>query len=259
MTIDTDFHSHVSRSSARAMVSEAKEQGLRVLGLSEHVFQMREVRPLLAHMPLEGPEMALVDYIEAVHEAGQALQFDVRLGLEVDFIPGKVEAVRELLQGYPWDFLIGSVHEIDGKLLENEEGWGEAAEAEQAWHRYMELLRQAVRSGFFSVVSHPVRLFVENPHLPATIDEELEQLAAEAARCDVALEVNGFDVATYPHVVRRLVRACALQGAPVSVGSDAHYPSSLANSHEASERLLREAGIHRVRIWRSMVAEEYRI
>ncbi|WP_376795486.1 PHP domain-containing protein [Thermogemmatispora sp.] len=259
MTIDTDFHSHVSRSSARAMVSEARERGLRVLGLSEHVFQMREVRPLLTHMPLEGPEMALVDYIEAVQEAGQALQFDVRLGLEIDFIPGKIEAVHELLQGYPWDFLIGSVHEIDGRLLENEEGWGGPPEAERAWHRYMELLRQAVGSGLFSVVSHPVRLFVENPHLPANIDEELEQLAAEATRCDVALEINGFDVATYPQVVRRLLRACALQGTPVSVGSDAHYPSSLANSHEASAHLLREAGIRRVRIWRAMNPEEYRI
>ncbi|RAQ94872.1 PHP domain-containing protein [Thermogemmatispora tikiterensis] len=259
MTIDTDFHSHVSRSSARAMVSEARERGLRVLGLSEHVFQMREIRPLLAHMPLEGPEMALVDYIESVQEAGQALRFDVRLGLEIDFIPDKIEAVRELLQGYPWDFLIGSVHEIDGKQLENEEGWGEVAQAERAWQRYMELLRQAVCSGFFSVISHPVRLFVENRHLPANIDEELEQLAAEATRCDVALEINGFDVATYPQLVRRLVRACALQGTPVSVGSDAHYPSSLATSHEASEQLLREAGIQRIRIWRNMSAEEYRL
>ncbi len=51
MTIDTDFHSHVARSSAYEMVQTAQKKGLRVLGLSEHVFQMTEARPLLEHMP----------------------------------------------------------------------------------------------------------------------------------------------------------------------------------------------------------------
>ena len=42
MTIDTDMHSHVSRSSALQMALAAQQKGLRVLGLSEHVFQMEE-------------------------------------------------------------------------------------------------------------------------------------------------------------------------------------------------------------------------
>ncbi len=40
MTIDTDFHSHVARSSAFQMAQAAGEKGLRILGLSEHIFQM---------------------------------------------------------------------------------------------------------------------------------------------------------------------------------------------------------------------------
>ena len=42
MTIETDMHSHVSRSSALQMAMAAQQKGLRVLGLSEHVFQMEE-------------------------------------------------------------------------------------------------------------------------------------------------------------------------------------------------------------------------
>ena len=49
MTIDSDFHSHVSRSSALQMAQSAREKGLRVLGLSEHVFQMSEARQTLEH------------------------------------------------------------------------------------------------------------------------------------------------------------------------------------------------------------------
>ena len=55
MPIDTDFHSHVSRSSARKMAHSAQEKGLRVLGLSEHDFQMKEARSTLEHLAPEGP------------------------------------------------------------------------------------------------------------------------------------------------------------------------------------------------------------
>ncbi len=256
MTIDSDFHSHVSRSSAREMALAAQEKGLRVLGLSEHIFQMSEARPILEHMPLEGPLLTFPGYVEAVHAAGQLVSVDVRLGMEVDFIPGKNEAIQAHLEGHPWDFLIGSVHEIDGTQFEHVKKWGRE-EGERLWLSYFELLRQAVESGYFNLVSHPVRMRVKNPYLPPQLDEELEHLAAEAARHDVALEINGHDVLNYPSLVQRLARACALNKTAVSVGSDAHYPWKVAQAHAQSEVILREVGITKVRIWKQRTAEEY--
>jgi len=258
MTINTDFHSHVSRSSARQMVLAAQEKGLRILGLSEHDFQMSEAHPLLDHMVLEGTLLTFSTYVETVHLAGQTLQFDARLGLEVDFLPEKNETIQSLISGYDWDFLIGSVHEVDGIQFEINRKWSRE-EGEALWLRYFELLREAVSSGYFSMVSHPVRMRVRNPHLPATFDAELEQLAAEATRRDVALEMNGYDVFNYPSLVQRLARACALHGTPISVGSDAHIPQHVAIVHQQTEALLRKVGISKVRIWKQMVAEEYRV
>ena len=242
MTIDTDFHSHVSRSSALQMAQAAQDSGLRVLGLSEHDFQMREAQPLLDHMPLEGAMLDLAGYIEAVRAAGRETQCDVRLGMEVDFIPELNEQIQALLQGQDWDFLIGSVHEIDGLLFERDLKLSRE-QGEALWLRYFELLRQAVSSGYFSLVSHPVRMRVDNPFLPASFDEELERLAAEATRRDVALEINGFDVLNYPNTVRRLARACAAQHTPISVGSDAHNPKQVARAHTQTTAILRESGI----------------
>jgi histidinol-phosphatase (PHP family) len=48
-----------------------------------------------------------------------------------------------------------------------------------------------------------------------------------------------------------------LHHTPVSVGSDAHYPSRVAQAHQHSEEILREAGIREVRIWRHMEPEAY--
>jgi histidinol-phosphatase (PHP family) len=255
MTIDTDFHSHVAKSSAFEMISSAQKKGIRVLGLSEHVFQMSEVRPLLQHLPQEGPILNFVTYAEQVYAAAEELQFDARFGLEVDFIPGKNEQAQSLVQAQNWDFLIGSVHEINGEIIMG--NWKKGREEGEAlWLRYFELLREAVSSGYFQVVSHPVRMRVSNPHLPPTFNDELERLAAEATRCNVALELNGYDMLNCPSLVRRLARACVIHHTPVSVGSDAHYPREVAQAHQQTEALMREVGITKVRTWRRREAED---
>jgi histidinol-phosphatase (PHP family) len=240
------------------MALAAKKRGLRVLGLSEHVFQMQEVRAPLEHMPLEGPMLSLSAYVEAVQAAACRTVFDVRLGLEVDFIPGTNAQIQAPLQEYAWDFLIGSVHEVDGERYEQIYAMTRE-HGEVLWLRYFQLLREAVNSGYFQVVSHPVRMRYNNPYLPSTFDAQLDHLATEATRCNVALELNGYDVLTYPNVVRRLARACALHGTPISVGSDAHDPKGIAQAHKQTEALLREVGIKKIRIWKQRVVEEYPI
>jgi histidinol-phosphatase (PHP family) len=259
MSIDTDFHSHIVRSSAEQMLQKAEEKRLRVLGLSEHVFQLTEGRVILSHMPQEGPLLTLDDYVARIQAAvARHSAPDVRIGLEVDFVPASNVEIWQVLAGHSWDFLIGSVHEIDGALLEARQKRSRE-EGEALWLRYFELLREAAACGTFSVISHPVRMRTVNPFLPPSLDAELEHLAAEAARYNVALEINGYDILTYSGLVQRLARACALHHTPVSVGSDAHDPRGLAQGHQLSEDLLRTAGIGKVRIWKQMQAEEYEI
>lgn len=259
MQIHTDFHSHISRTSAQEMARAAQERGIHMLGLSEHIFQMHEGRTPLQHMPLEGGMQSIATYLKAIQQARQAIPIELCAGLEVDFIPAKNEPIQAALQGYPWDFLIGSIHQVDDLRFESSAVSFTREQGEAAWLRYFQLLRAAVASGYFSLVSHPVRMRARNPHLPATFDDELEQLAAEATQHNVALEVNGFDTLTYPSLVRRLVRACAKHKTPISVGSDAHYPRELARAHQQSEAILHEVGIHSMRFWRQRIPEEYTI
>jgi histidinol-phosphatase (PHP family) len=256
MTIDTDMHGHVSRSSALQMAVAAQQKGLRVLGLSEHVFQMQETRSALQHLEPEGPLLTFHTYIADVRAAATQSNVDVRLGLEVDFIPGKNKLIHSFIQEYNWDFLIGSVHQI-GDLQIEANYKRSREEGEALWLQYFELLRRAVNSGYFSVVSHPVRLRVNNPYLPSTFDNELEHLAAEATRNDVALELNGYDLLHYHSLVRRLTKACLMHHTPISVGSDAHYPGGIAQAHQQTENMLLESGMTKIRLWKQMKAEDY--
>ncbi len=259
MSIISDFHSHVSRTSAREMVQAARNKGIKTLGLSEHDFQMKEMRPIMLHLPREGAMMSLADYAEAVQQAAEELDFDVRLGMEVDFIPSKNEAIHTFIRELPWDFLIGSVHEVDDEVYESDQITWSEQDGQARWLRYYELLRAAVSSGYFSLVSHPVRMYRTNQHVPPTLDEEMEHLAAEAARYNVALELNGYDTLHYPELVKRLARACALHRAPISVGSDAHRPAEIAQAHAQTAAILQEVGISTVRIWKHREIEEYQL
>jgi histidinol-phosphatase (PHP family) len=258
MTIYSDMHSHVSRSSALQMALAAKQKGLRVLGLSEHVFQMQETRHVLKHREPEGPLLTFRTYIEDVDEAATQSNVAIRLGLEVDFIPEKNELIHAFIQEYSWDLLIGSVHEINGVQFEANYKWSRE-EGENLWLQYFKLLRKAVRSGYFSVISHPVRLRLNNPYLPPTFDEELDHLAAEAKDYDVALEMNGYDILHYYSLVHRLAQACTLHNTAVSVGSDAHIPKGIGQAHQQTELMLQEVGITKIRLWKGMKAEEYLI
>jgi histidinol-phosphatase (PHP family) len=258
MPLTTDFHNHISRSSAAQMAASARQKGIHILGLSEHVFQMNEGRPALSHMPLEGPMLATAQYLTTVHAAAQNEKIDVRSGLEVDFIPEKNERIQAALQGYDWDYLIGSIHEIDGVALE-QHNFTTQEQGEALWRRYFTMLHEAVKSGYFDVISHPARMRLRNPHEPADIAEEYGRLATVAAQHNVALELNGFDMLVYPDTVKHLARACALHHTSVSVGSDAHVPPQIAQAHPQTEQLLRETGIHAIRIWKQRIAEEYEL
>ena len=81
----------------------------------------------------------------------------------------KNEHIQAFLQGHDWDFLIGSVHEINGELFEVDKKWSRE-QGETLWLRYFELLCAAVSSGYFSLVSHPVRMRVK-PVISTTIVE----------------------------------------------------------------------------------------
>ena len=133
MKVISDFHSHVSRSSAYAMARAAQELGLRTLGLSEHLFQLRETRALVERLELEGPLLSLPVYVESVRTAARSIPFDARLGLEVDFIPENNERIQASLQGVDWDFLMG-VHEVDGEVFELKKK-RDREQGEQLWLR----------------------------------------------------------------------------------------------------------------------------
>ena len=61
----------------------------------------------------------LQSYFNLIEEMKKMeLPIAVRFGLEVCYAPQDKAFLRDLLAGYPYDFLIGSIHSIDGLLYD---------------------------------------------------------------------------------------------------------------------------------------------
>jgi histidinol-phosphatase (PHP family) len=237
-----DYHTHVCIAPLDEMVAAAQAKGVRELGISEHIFMLEEGQPIFPLQEEDGVRQSRAAYVEAVRERAHSAELDLRLGLEVDFEPGTEWRVRELLDGVEWDYLIGSIHVIaEHDIFLHSPS--DAAHADRLWRDYYRLFVDAVESGMFDVISHPVRQAISNEWIPADIDDLLSEVAIVAARNEVALELNGNDTESWPQLVERLARACGRAGCPVSLGSDAHRPSAVARSLQHATEIAIAAGV----------------
>ena len=230
-------------------VEQARAAGLDEIGFTEHVYYFRQTRSLWT-VPYQ-TERCIYDldaYVDAVLQARER-GLPVKLGLEVDYVPGREDETRALLAPYPWDYLLGSVHFIDGYGVDGEPRLVDEVGVEEAWRRYFESLARAARSGLFDSLSHPdlVKIFGER------VDGfDYSAVADAIAESGVAVEVSTAGLRKpvgelYPHP--DFLAACRERGVPVTTGSDAHVPELVGRDFDLARELLRGAGYETVTIF----------
>jgi histidinol-phosphatase (PHP family) len=128
-------------------VQAAAERGINEIGFSEHIYYFQETRPLwTVPYHVERCRYSLESYVDAVVGAKRQ-GMPVKLGLEVDFVPGREEETERILEPYPWDYLIGSIHFVDEKGIDGEPSLVAGVGVEEAWRRYYDTLGCAATSG----------------------------------------------------------------------------------------------------------------
>jgi histidinol-phosphatase (PHP family) len=214
----------------------AVERGLGELGFADHnpmAEPFDDWRMLIGELPR---------YFEKVAEARELFpQLKIKLGLEVDYLPGREAWVEKLAGMADWDYFIGSVHylpegwEVDHpKYLSRHQG-----AAGEIWKSYWEVYGQCVRSGLFDFVAHPdlPKKFGYRPE--GDLRRFYEPVIAALADTGLAYEINtaGWrkDCAEqYP--AREFIELAYAAGVPLLINSDAHAPGEVgAGMVEAAE------------------------
>jgi len=246
--------------------------GVEEIAITEHLFRFVQADDALGGWWEDSPDPALVAdtadywaqharadldaYVEAVL-AAKAAGLPVVLGLEVDYYRGRMDIVAELLAGYPFDVLLGSVHWLGAwrfDVLDEQATvaeWGRRG-VEAAWDAYTEALEELAASGVCDVLAHPDLIKVAG-HRSVVPDEHYDRMAEAAATYGMAAEVSSAGwrkPAREGYPAPALLAQFRARGVPVTTASDAHGLDDVADRAAQLHRLVTDAGYDTLCAWR---------
>jgi histidinol-phosphatase (PHP family) len=264
-----DYHVHLrdpsggiehTPAAARRFVETAATRGVDEIGFTEHVYYFRETQEIW-NVPYqrERCRFDLDRYCDAVLEAKRE-GLPVKLALEVDYVGERQERLSELLGPYPWDYLLGSVHWIDGEAIDAEPGLWAHASVDEVWRRYVRALAELARSGAVDVLAHPdlAKIFGERPE-PGVLAELHSEAAEAIAAAGVAVEISTAGLRKpvgelYPDAA--LLAECVRRGAVVTLASDAHEPHLVGEDFDRAVAAARSAGCSTVTVFDARQARQ---
>lgn len=270
-----DLHTHVwphepgtpipSLDMLRSYCDAAAAKGIEQLAITEHCSrfdriaemvlphwvrpQTGELAAATTHVLAQEGRADLDAYVEALLGAQDA-GLPILIGLEVDYLPGTVEAMSQVLADYPFDILLGSVHWLDDWLFD---AYGTPAFAAE-WDRrntddvfahYVDSILELATSGLVDVLAH-IDVIKVAGHRPARLAEHEARLVDGLAGTDVVIEFSsaGFRkpvAATYPS--SNLLDQLLAAGFELTTASDAHTVEQIGWEFEQLTTELDKRGI----------------
>jgi histidinol-phosphatase (PHP family) len=254
-----------------AYCDKAQQQGIEQIAITEHLFRFRQaetaglkgvwaddrrtedrpdLRAQAADYWTEHCHADLDAYVEAgLHAKQQGLP--IVLGLEVDYYEGRMDRVQALLEGYPFDVLLGSVHWIGAWLFDVIESATAMEEwtnrgIDDAWDAYTRAIEELAATRAVDVLAHPdlAKVAGHTPDPKAT-DEFHDRIAEAAAASNIAAEVNSAGWRkpcneAYP--APPLLQKFQQRGVAVTTASDGHHLDHVGFRVADLRPLLDQAG-----------------
>ncbi|WP_068620078.1 histidinol-phosphatase [Paenibacillus tuaregi] len=249
-----DLHTHHFRcghadGNIRDYIEAGLAAGLQVIGISDHTpyFGSPEEQPFPRIAMAKKDFAGYVDEVLRLKDEYVG-KIDVLLGIESDFFPEHAEVYREVLNSYPFDYIIGSVHSTFNSSIFNKTRWRGLTDQQRIEHKeeYYSLIRQSARSGMFQILGHIDAMKGNYPafsDIPA--ESAIEETLRTIAECRVAIEINTsgktkLSGGWYPSDA--ILERALFYGVEVTFGSDAHKPFRVGDEWDAVAKRLKEIG-----------------
>ena len=254
MALPADYHMHTplcrhATGEPTEYAAHAVRLGFTEIGMSDHS-PMREDN--FDDWRMRNDQ--LDEYVGKVRQAQRDHpQLAIRLALEVDFLPDRVEWIRELATRHPWDYFIGSVHYVSG-------GWDidspfkrelwDRCDVDAIWAEYFDRLTQAAASGLFEIIGH-ADLPKKFRYMPTRDITPLVGKFLDACKTsDTAIELNTAGLRKdcreiYPS--RAILELAHAKDVAITFGSDAHAPAEQGADFAAAIALAKEVGFRTCR------------
>jgi histidinol-phosphatase (PHP family) len=262
----TDYHLHLrtderentperffTPANAERYREAAEARGIAELGVAEHIYRFTAALEIWQH-PFwrEFTHDDIDDYCGFVRE-----ETDLKLGIEMDFIPGREDRIANVLDAREWDYVVGSVHFLRDHSLDTEDYsvWGAGESAEKIWRRYFETIAESARSGLYDIIGHPdlVKVWGKGAPRPEGDPRRYYEPAVEAfldAGVAVELSTAGWRkpaAEQYPSLP--FLEMLADAGCPIALSSDAHEPGHVGFEYERAVELLETVGVREIAVF----------
>ncbi len=233
-----DYHIHplghqdrdITEENIREFLEEGKSKGLDEMGFSDHNRYYEEFD---------------FDLIQEVAKDYKGL--NVKRGIEMDYTLGKEEEIREFLEGFDLDYVIGSVHYLDDWMFDHPDYIDQYQDwnIDELYQEYFKQVEGAATSGLFQILGHLdlIKIFNFKPEgdILDIVNSTLEVIAKE----DIVIEINtnGLNKPVgeiYPS--KEILKRAYQLGIKVTLGSDAHLARRVGENLVNVRDMLKEIG-----------------
>jgi histidinol-phosphatase (PHP family) len=161
----------------------------------------------------------------------------VRVSVEADYIEGREDDLARILRRYDFDYVLGSVHFMDGWLMDHPDFAHRFREERVAeiYRRYYRKLGNAVRLGLFDLLAHfdLPKKFGDLPEddVADAVGETLDLVREH----DLAIELSSAGLRkpigeSYPSDA--ILREMHRRKIPIAFSSDAHAPEEVGAHYD---------------------------
>jgi len=261
MMIPHDYHVHSrfsgdNEASIEAMCQAAIKRGIPEICFTEH-FDVNPKEPLRYQFHLD-------DWARELDRCRELFdgQLVILAGLELSEPHVDPEPVEKLVESYPFDLLIGSVHWVGDEVIFNPAYFKRSPE--EAYQRYFDELEQMTRFGGFDVLGHldiVARKGFEayGEYDPCHHEAMIRPVLANCIANLIALEINA---GCMRRPIKRLMPDIEILNWYVEMGgerlvfsSDAHEPEQMGMNIERAVTAAEKVGIKRTLRFRERKSE----
>ena len=256
MSIKADFHLHSSYSGdsqadMEGMIQKAISLGFKDIAFTEH---MDLNFPTSRDIPEGMFECNVDSYL--YHLLGLRNKYindiNVRFGLELGLQPDVVRQNVKVCKEHDFDFVIGSIHVVNGDEVYSNTPFFENKTDEEAYREYFEGVYENLRSySNFDVVGHldyVVRYgkTLDKDYSYDKYKDVLDKILQRIIDREKGIELNtgavAYGLKELNPCMDILKRYKALGGEIITIGSDAHKIEDIGRGFDRAEEALREAG-----------------
>ena len=249
-----DYHMHFEYGSydvewIKGFFESAKKRGIDEIGITEHTHGFIEFKELYnSDLILDDSyignyqkiwlgnnkfKYSLKDYDEIIKKL-KSTGYPVKFGLEVCNFQNQAK-VAEIIGKYEFDYIIGSVHFLNGwgyDLSAIKDEWDKRS-VYSIYKEYVAEVEKMCASGLYDVLGHPfnIRMFKYFPEKDVT--ELLERAAAALKKADMAIDINTGTLYRYPieeiSPWPEFMKVCKKYNIPIIFSSDSHKPEDVGS------------------------------